>query len=151
MNYYLCSSIGNGFNRLTSFDNSLFNSGISNYNLVKVSSILPKYAERKDSITLDEGSILYTAYAFLTTNIKGEKVSAGIAVGIPKDKSKIGVIMEYSDYCSKEDCIQRVKSMVLEAMNTRSYEIEKILYEAQEVICNGDSYQTVLAALSMWY
>ncbi|MCM1269845.1 MAG: arginine decarboxylase, pyruvoyl-dependent [Faecalibacterium sp.] len=148
--YFICSSIGSGNFELTSFDNALLNSGISNYNLVKVSSILPVHMALKTSIDIPEGNVLYTAYASKTTNKKNEVVSAAIAVGIPNNPKNVGVIMEYSGICHKSEAEQYVKMMVVEAMNNRDYQIKEIVCQASEVVCNGKNYVTAFAALSMW-
>lgn len=52
VNYILTSGIGHGDFKLTSFDDALISSGVFNYNLVKVSSILPAHATLKDRIEL---------------------------------------------------------------------------------------------------
>lgn len=148
--FLLCASCGNGKTELTSFDNALLCSGTANYNLVKVSSVLPAYAIQKKEIDLLEGSVLYTAYASKTSQKKGEIVSAAVAVGIPKDPSKIGIIMEFSDYCNKTSAEKKVHAMVVEAMASRNYEISKILCSSSEVMSDGEKYVTAFAALAMW-
>lgn len=148
--YLICSSVGNGNYELASFDNALLNSGISNYNLVKVSSILPVHMSLKTSIDIPEGSVLYTAYASRTTKKKNEIISAAIAVGIPDNPENIGVIMEYSGICRKSEAEQYVKMMVVEAMNHRNYQIKEIACQSSEVVCNGKNYVTAFAALAMW-
>lgn len=148
--FFICSSIGNGKYELTSFDSALKNSNLANYNLVKVSSILPANIQKQKSVDIAEGSVLYTAFAHKTTNKSGEIVSAAIAVGIPIDKTKIGVIMEFSGNCSMLDAEKQVHTMVKEAMENRGYEIEKILSSVKEVCCDGKCFVTAFAALAMW-
>lgn len=149
-NYLISSSCGYGSTALTSFDNALLCSGIANYNLVKISSILPPNAVRQEMIDLPEGSIIHTAYACLSSNQKDVVFSAAIAVGIPKDKTKIGVIMEFSDYCDKLYAEKCAKKMVEEAMQNRGYEIEEILCVSSEASCDGTEFISVIAAISIW-
>jgi arginine decarboxylase len=146
----MCASSGKGQFELTSFDDALNNSNIANYNIVKVSSILPKNSIKRDRIEIDEGNILHTAFAAISSNKKGDIISAAIAVGIPNDNLKIGVIMEYSDNCNKAEAEQKVKEMVKEAMNNRNYEIKEILLTSKEILCEGNGYVTAFAALAMW-
>ena len=40
-NYTIVSGVGKGLTSLSAFDNALLNAGVGDYNLVKVSSILP--------------------------------------------------------------------------------------------------------------
>ena len=148
--YCLLSSTGIGRTKLTSFDNALLNSNIANYNLVKVSSILPARAKRAELVDIEEGSILHTAYASLTTSKDNERIAATVAVGIPEDPQKVGVIMEYSDYCSKELAEERIRAMVKEAMDSRGYSISKILCASADAVGNVSEFVTVFAALAMW-
>lgn len=148
--YLLCSSIGKGSFPLTSFDNALYNSGISNYNLVKVSSILPANMELNTSVDIVEGSVLFTAYSSKTAIRRNEIISAAVAVGIPKDAEKVGVIMEFSGLCDKQEAEMKIISMVREAMSLRNYEIKEIICQAVEAKGSGDDYTTVFAALAMW-
>lgn len=149
-NFYIASSLGHGTTELNSFDDSLLNSGIANYNLVKVSSILPAFAIKTSDITIPEGSILYTAYATHSTYDLGVNISAAIAVGIPSDPKKTGVIMEFSGNCSSEEAKQNASKMVMEAMSKRGYVIKEILCEAAQAIGDGKQFITVFAALAMW-
>lgn len=149
-NFILCSSTGIGKKSLTSFDNALLKSGIANYNLVKVSSILPANAIRQETVTIHEGSILHTAYAQKTILGRNNFASAAVAVGIPVDRDKIGVIMEFSGECSKDDAKVKVCQMVKEAMHARGYEISEILYAVEEIWGSDEEYTTAFAALAMW-
>lgn len=150
MKFCISSSEGKGEKKLTSFDNALLNSGIANYNLVKISSILPPNADFVEKVDLPEGSVLHTAFASLTSNKAGALISAAVAVGIPKDRTKIGVIMEFSDFCTKEIAEKQVKAMVVESMKNRGYEIEKILCATAEARSDGVKYVSAFAALSIW-
>ena len=151
MKYYnLSASIGYGKTELTSFDDALLNSKIANYNLVKVSSILPAFTVYSSIITIPEGDLLYTAYATQTTNKNGVKISAAIAAGIPSDPHNIGVIMEFSGNCSLEVAKKNVSQMVVEAMGKRRYDLKEILCEATEAIGDGNQFITALATLDMF-
>ena len=150
MFYFLTQGIGRGQTPLTSFDSSLLSSGIANYNLVKISSILPAGSVECDGVSLKEGSILHTAYALLTSNQEGAIISAAVGVAIPQDPDKVGVIMEYSAYCSKQEAINQISLMLQEAMDNRGYLIREIKSVANEVIVPKDGYVTAFAALSIW-
>jgi arginine decarboxylase len=149
-NYLICAGNGKGQSELTSFDDALKNSGIANYNIVKVSSILPKNAMKREKVEIEEGNVLYTAFSAISSNKKGDVISAAIAAGIPDDNSKTGVIMEYSRNCNKAEAEQKVKEMVREAMANRGYEIKEILLASKEVLCDGNGYVTAIAAIAMW-
>ena len=148
--YYITCGNGYGATPLTSFDSALLSSGIANYNLVKISSILPAGSTECDCVSLKEGSILHTAYASLTSNQAGATISAAVGVAIPQDDSKVGVIMEYSAYCDKQETLDKIHLMLKEAMENRDYLIKEIKTVASELIVPKDGYVTAFAALSIW-
>ena len=148
--YYLIQGIGNGKTYLTSFDSALLSSGIANYNLVKIISILPAGSTECDCVSLKEGSILHTAYASLTSNQAGATISAAVGVAIPQDDSKVGVIMEYSAYCNKQEALDQIHLMLKEAMENRGYRIKEIKSVASEVVVPQSNFATVFAALSLF-
>ena len=148
--YFLTQGIGCGNTLLTSFDSALLNSGIANYNLVKISSILPAGSTECDFVPLKDGSILHTAYASLTSNQESATISAVVGVAIPQDDSKVGVIMEYSAYCSKQEAIAQVDLMLKEAMKNRGYLIKEIKMAASETCVSQNGYCTAFASLSIW-
>ena len=74
-------------NELLSFDTALCSAGIGNYNIVRVSSILPSYAVQKENIEVTKGSVLYVAYATKTIFGVG-RIASAISVGIPLNPRK---------------------------------------------------------------
>ena len=118
-----CISKGIGVSRkgLPSFDKALLNAGVGNYNLVRLSSILPAEHEWISVEELPsqypEGSLLPTAYSTITSDILGDTIVSTIGVGIPKDPSKVGVIMEYSDKNISEEQAREYFSTMLPQLN----------------------------------
>jgi len=86
--YILVSGVGNDKFQLVSFDKALFASKIANYNLVKVSSILPPNCKEEYKITARQGSILFTAYASVSSCEQGI-LSAAVGGGIPQSTDEI--------------------------------------------------------------
>lgn len=149
-NYYITQGTGDGNTELTSFDKALLASGISNYNLVRISSILPADCKENKSISLCEGSILHTAYAVHMSHEEGKRIAAAIGVAIPEDNSKIGVIMECSGCSSQNDAEKQVRKMLQEAMTNRGYSIKEIKISACETTVPAKHYATAFAAISIW-
>ena len=149
-NFYLNAGLGYGDYSLTSFDNALLNSGVGNYNLVKVSSILPSGCKQTEFINIVEGSPLHIAYATISSNIRNDLIAAAIAVGIPSDITKIGVIMEFAGHESENYARKVVESMVKEAMAKRKYEVNKILISSCEISSSEGEYVTAFSGLAMW-
>ena len=147
--YILVSGVGNDKFQLVSFDKALFASKIANYNLVKVSSILPPNCKEEYKITARQGSILFTAYASVSSCEQGI-LSAAVGVGIPQSTDEIGVIMEFSCRDSESVAIHQVREMVKNSMELRKIRIQEIRIASAEVIVSDGLYSTALAALAMW-
>jgi arginine decarboxylase len=88
--------------RLTSFEAALRNAGISQYNLVQVSSIFPphcKVVQRERGIALlSPGEITFCVMARNDTNEPGRLIAAATGVAIPKDPTRYGYISEHHSY-----------------------------------------------------
>lgn len=148
--FYINSGIGYGNSQLTSFDDALLQTGVGNYNLIQVSSILPAGAVRQKSVDIEEGSQLHIAYAEISSCNFGEVISAAVSVGIPVNKSNIGVIMELALFDKEKVTVEKVEAMVREAMENRGYEIEQIVTCSCEAITTQDGYTTIFAGIAMW-
>jgi arginine decarboxylase len=127
MHYYtIVSGIGCHYTKIGSFDQALLDAGIGNYNLVKVSSILPPGCEERKVIDLRFGSILYTAYTSLSAEY-GSIFSSAIAVGLPQRDVDVGIIMEYSEFVDIDSAKNMVIGLVDEAMQARGIPVKSII------------------------
>lgn len=147
--YILVSGIGNDKFQLVSFDKALYASRIANYNLVKVSSILPSMCKEETTVTARQGSILFTAYASISSSKSG-KIAAAVGVGLPQQHDEVGVIMEYSCMDCKEVAVQRVKEMIQKSMELRGSKIQEVKIESIEANVTDGIFSTAIAALAMW-
>ena len=147
--YILTSGIGADVYQLVSFDKALSASKISDYNLVKVSSILPPQCLESDFITIPKGSVLFTAYSSISSCKYDTTISAAIAVGIPKSPYEIGVIMEFSGINSVDVSINNVKQMIYRSMKLRNIAIKEIKVASSEAVVR-EGFSTAVAALAMW-
>ena len=148
-NYILVSGSGIDQFQLVSFDKALFASKIANYNLVKVSSILPSACKEAASRSATQGSILFTAYASISSCEKG-KISAAVGVGIPQKLDEVGVIMEYACKDCEEIAVEQVREMVRKSMELRNSAIQEIKIASTEVSVSEGIFSTAIAALAMW-
>lgn len=148
--YMISSGIGKDEHHLVSFDSALIDAKISNYNLLRVSSILPIQCEIADKVEVKEGSPLLVAYGSISSNKEGDVISSAVAVGVPRDKASVGVIMEYSGHCHKERAEKIVREMTVKAMQNHGIEIEKINSSAIEGKVDGKEFVSVISAVSMW-
>lgn len=153
--YALSSGVGVSTKRLPSFDKALLKAKVGNYNLVRLSSILPAHCKKVpiDEIAdhIKEGSLLPTAYATITCAMEGTQIASAIGVGYPVDKEKVGVIMEFSDVnCTGEVAEEVVKSMVREGFAERGWELESIeTISAEATVQKGETVST-FACIAEW-
>lgn len=153
-----CISKGKGssINGLPSFDKALLEAGVGNYNLVRLSSILPAkchWVDVKDIAShIKEGSLLPTAYSTITSDVKGEKIVSTIGVGLPVDIEKVGVIMEYSTKnVSLEEAIETLKSMIREAFEVRGWELDDMIYTGiSDVVEKDGEKHTTFCCIAEW-
>lgn len=153
-----CISAGKGvsINGLPSFDRALLDAGVGNYNLVRLSSILPancKEVSIKDIAShIKEGSLLPTAYSTITSDVQGDVIVSTIGVGIPVDKSHVGVIMEYSTKNVTEDeALATLHRMIDEAFEARGWELDhkECVAISDKVEFNGVKH-TTFACIAEW-
>lgn len=128
MNFYnkkIYYTMGNGFgiaeNELNAFDRALLASGSADYNLINISSILPKGAQFISEINYKKGSLLPVAIAKRISEPTEKKMilAAAVAIGIPEDKNNVGVIMEWAGMATEDFAREKVVSMVGVAMRDR--------------------------------
>ena len=142
---------GMGSNHLSAFDNAELSANILALNAVKFSSFIPPgWVISTDKFLLSEhthsGKCLPMAYEFAhsTTNV----VSAVVVVGVPKNKTKPCIIMEYSSKkLTKEELVEKAIEGVREVFSFRGWELEKIVTKAVEVVPKKNQYACALAAV----
>lgn len=124
--YTLVNGIGTGTTTLNAFDDALLNSKTGNYNLVKVSSILPSNATERLEIGVLEGAVIPIAYSVFIDDNMGDIISAAVGVGIPSNNNNVGVIMELSGKMTEKEVKTKIEMMVSEAMEKRKEKIGEI-------------------------
>ncbi len=145
--YFPFAATATAKSELVAFDRALAQSGISDYNLVKVSSIIPPNATEKRP-DLPKGSLLPVAYGAITSREKGVIISAAVSVGIPEDPNEVGVIMEFSGYIPQEDAERIARAMAEEALTLRGLKIGSIKVYSAGTLVNGPS--CVIAGVALW-
>ena len=149
--YVIRSGVGRSDKYLPSFDKALIEAGVGNYNLVRLSSILPARCKEVQEIDLQEGSLLPTAYATITSSEAGEMIASAIGVGISADDSQVGVTMEYSSKGeTKEECEIIVMEMIKEAFVARGWKMKEFKTKAVEAIAEEGETVTTFACIAEW-
>lgn len=144
--YKIVKGIGKSIYPLVAFDSALQNAGIGDYNLVKVSSILPATCQYTEDIDMPKGSILYAAYA-TTTVLFGQSSSVGVAIAKARSSEENGVIFEHT---AIDDPTNILKKMCTSAMANRTREIDSINVCTQTIYGEENLYVSAIAAVVMW-
>jgi arginine decarboxylase len=127
--FFLVSGSSEGFSLLNAFDGALLDSGVGDTNLVKMSSILPPGCQEMNPrpVAMPQGALVPVAYASLCSDVSGEVISAAVAIGVPKDENRAGLIMEYSARAEESVVVEQVKKMVEKGMELRNRAIKEIM------------------------
>lgn len=152
----ISKGVGKSKNGLPSFDRALLDAGVGNYNLVRLSSILPALHEwvpvNQLPVRIKEGSLLPTAYSTITSDTLGDTIVSTIGVGLPVDCRHVGVIMEYSaKNVSEEEALKTLRSMIKEAFEVRGWALDNMVCESvsAKVEEEGTKY-TTFACIAEW-
>lgn len=88
--------------KLSSFEMALRAAGISQFNLVRVSSILPPHAKivkREEGLkALQPGQIVYCVMCDQGTNEPNRLVAAAVGLARPRDGNQFGYLSEHHSY-----------------------------------------------------
>lgn len=145
--YSIVSGLGESGFELVAFDKALLNAGIGDYNLVKVSSIIPPNCVFRESIDLPKGSILYGAYVKKII-INNQAGSTAVAIAFPKNADKNGVIFEASS--DDQDAKSVAIEMCKEAIANRGMEIQELRSSSTKILATPGKYTCGLSAVVMW-
>jgi len=97
---------------------------------------------------MPQGALVPVAYASLYSDVPGEVISAAVAIGIPGDSNRAGLIMEYSARADENAVVEQVKKMVEKGMELRKREIKEIkaISATYKVVTIG----AVFAGVVLW-
>ena len=150
--YLLRSGSGEAPFALVAFDQALISAGLANYNLLKVSSILPAECMEAESLELPEGegSALLVAYGSISSDTPGDLIASAIAVGIPEEIGRVGVIMEVSGHFDAKTADEEAREMVRLAMENHGIALADIKSSSIEKRVEVGEHACVISALAMW-
>jgi len=124
--YALVAGAGDAESGLNAFDRALQAAEGGQFNLVKVTSILPPSAQPGDIANLPPGGIVFAAIGTETSHQHGLNIAAAVAIGVPEDPAEAGVIMEGHWHCPATEAEERVRAMALQAMVDRGLKVARI-------------------------
>lgn len=142
MNIHLTSGIGSGPTKLSAFDSALNHAGIANYNIIRLSSVIPpdttivEHAEgliRQKLMPGTWGDRLYVVMAEQREERPNAEAWAGIGWVIDK-KTKKGLFVEHEG--SSEQTVRKDIEQSLEAlMTTRNVDFGPIHMKVAGSVC----------------
>jgi len=101
-NYFLTKGVGRNKENLASFEEALRDAGISHFNLVSVSSIIPPHCtkiSRELGVTmLKPGEIVFLVLARNSTNEDHRLIAASIGLAIPSNPDEFGYLSEHHSF-----------------------------------------------------
>lgn len=124
--YFLVKGFAEGETELNAFDNALLAAGVGNTNLVRMSSILPPAAQEVEPLKLPYGALVPVAYADQSSEVCGEEIAAGVALGITDDPTLPGVIMEHHMSGTEDECRKIVIQKIESAFRVRGWKLAEM-------------------------
>jgi arginine decarboxylase len=134
--------------RINAFDNALMVAGISEVNLVGVSSILPEgCSELENNPGLTIGEIVHCVLARLD-GVKGEAVSAGIACVLgEKDGKSYGLVMEAEGNVGGEELKKDLATRIETMCNLRRFKKHSIKIIVESIPKINKAFGSVVVAV----
>lgn len=130
----ILGSVGEGSTALSAFDDALHKIGISNFNLIELSSIIPRNTtieiQEKYEIPYDIGQMQPVVLSHTESGYKGLEISAGLGWAVSNEG---GVFIEISGRFNKEECFRRIKYSLDEMVKRRNWNWE---HKRQNLIVN---------------
>ncbi len=143
MKIAIVSGKDEGPTMLNAFDNALYDAGIGDVNLIKVSSMLEANTEVIPLTKLKLGSMVNCVLSEITSDNPGDIITAVVAVAIGEE---LGCVVEASGINeNKEDLIKKAESMVKYMMEKRNVEINELIVE--EITHTVENIGSVIASV----
>jgi len=140
----LTAGSGVGTTPVNAFDAALLDGGVGDLNLVKVSSIVPVGAEvmllkdrsEEHIARLAKGTIVPAVYGMMFGEKAGQRIASALAVGLPRESGKNGVIFEAATFGDKTMAETIATDMVKEALASRGVGAYEVLTVSAELTIN---------------
>ncbi len=145
---FFTKGVGKHRYSLQSFEAALRHAGIAQFNLVRVSSILPpncKIVSRSRGLNqLQPGAIVYCVIAECRTDEPSRLACAGVGLAVPSVRSQYGYISEHHGYgLIERKCADLVEDMAASMLATtqgieldpdKAYDERREIYRAQGLV-----------------
>lgn len=141
---------GTGDTKIAAFDAALFEAGIANYNLIRLSSIIPtgsKLEIGKFTTPPDEfGHKLYIVYASEIQVEAGKEAWAGVGWTLAEDGSGKGLFTEHEGH-SEQEVTNLINETLTNMLSYRPGTYGAIGHEVAGIECVGKPVCALVAAV----
>lgn len=143
------SGKGSGLTRLAAFDAALQDAGISNHNLIYLSSVIPvgfeTKVERPELNDKEFGHRLYVVMAQDSTDNKGGEAWAGIG-WVMRESGGGGLFVEHHSG-SKGEVVKLITDSLNSMKSHRKEKYGEINYEVSGILCEDKPVCALVAAV----
>jgi arginine decarboxylase len=163
--FFLTKGVGRHKESLSSFEVALRDAGISAFNLVTVSSIIPpgcrQIAKEQGAVMLKPGEIVFLVMARNSTNEPHRLVASSIGLAIPKDETVHGYLSEWHGFGVNDDEAGEYSEDLAAQMlattlgldfdvNTSWDEREQVFKSSGKIIRTANITQSAVAIKGQW-
>jgi arginine decarboxylase len=163
--YFLTKGVGRDKENLASFEAALRDAGISRYNLVTVSSIIPpgcaKITREQGIPLLKPGGIVFLVLARNSTNEDHRLVAASIGLAIPSNPDDVGYLSEHHSFGETDEfagdyCEDLAASMLATTMgipfdiNADWNDKEQVFKASGRIIRTANITQSAVGDKGVW-
>jgi len=148
---YVTCGIGKGLTDISAFDAALINAGIANYNLIYLSSVIPKGSKieikKLKPKKTEYGRKLYVVIARCDQDISGKEAWAGL--GWSQDRMGRGLFVEHKSE-NREAVIRLIRNSLKDMKKLRPlrpYKYGRINYSVTGIKCKNKPVCAVVAAV----
>src|SRR6185295_4595230 len=141
---FLTAGVGTGGQALNAFDKALRDARIADFNLIRVTSIVPPgipvyHLPSGLEPIKGQGLLIPTIYEAISSKRAGRQISAAVGIGITIPAAKgAGIIFTYSCFGSKKKAEDTVREMVAEGMRAKGYLKHRCEISAASAIVGKD-------------
>lgn len=141
---------GEGPTELASFDRALYDAGVGNYNLIELSSVIPKSSEivvkKIDWNQKEHGYKLYVVLSKSIEKTPGKEAWAGLGWITQKNNKGNGLFVEHES-SSKEELNELIDKSLRSMKEYRSEEYGKINKKTEGIKCKDNPVCSVVVAV----
>jgi arginine decarboxylase len=141
MKLYIAKAIGRGSTQLAAFDAALVGAGVANFNLIRLSSVIPPDGEIVEVERCPFareggwGDRLYAVYAEQRTGVTGEQVWAG--VGWTQDRATgRGLFVEHEG-TREQDVTEQIRASLDDLQAVRGLRLGRVRTCVVGAMCTG--------------